>query len=63
MALKQEDGHFVLCSKQVGVGLNRECIYYRNFFLNRVRGLSPKRLTYAQILVEYPRKNNDKHIA
>ena len=48
MALKQEDGHFALCPKQEGVGLNRVCIL-GIFVVNRVRVLSPRRLTYARV--------------
>ena len=45
MALKQERVHFVFRPKQ--------SMYFRIFFLYRVRVSNPQRLTYTQILVEY----------
>ena len=58
MAQKQDSVHFLLCPKQghriEGVVL-KQGMYFRNFFvLNRVRVSNPQRLTYTQILVEYP---------
>ena len=58
MALKQYGVQFALCPKQgsnkiEGVVLNRVCIL-GFFVLNMVRLLNPQRLTYTQLLIEYP---------
>ena len=62
MTLKQDGAHLVLCPTQgnkfEGVVVNRVlCILGFFFVLNRVRVLNPQRLTYTQILVEYPPGN------
>ena len=58
MTLKQDGVHFLLCPRQVnksdGVLLNRACLLEFFLVLNRVRVSNPQRLTYTQILVEYP---------
>ena len=58
MALKQDGVHFLLCPRQAnkinGVLLNEVCLLEFFFGLNRVRVSNPQRLTYTQILLEYP---------